>query len=192
MNKSVVHETVDDANLYLAGSLVKLGRSIVRVIEVLSFSEVVVDRLDGRIVNVDYSDLDLSPIKLGYVYDPHYKETFYFERIPARQWRQGLTSSTLRDKKGKYYDINGNSRLFNRISKRRFPSPARALRLAKKNRSTIPFNSRFAVDHDNLVYYKTKLVGSIDSKHLKFTLLEPYYYLEPELKETVNVYSGHL
>jgi len=196
MNSSqslVYHERMSDAHLYLQGSLVKWGDKIVKVLYVEESGLVGLQTSQGAAV-APYHELDLTPIELGYVFSPSHNQPLYLERMPTRQWRQGLTISSLRDREG--YGVLQRAEpsidYIKRLGKRRFPGVFRALRLAKKLRTTIPFHKHYAIDYNGLVSYKTKVVGSFSTIDKRFIVLEPYSFLSYELEEIQNVHHRYL
>ena len=184
----VRHESYSDANFYLRGSFIKCGDRIGRVTEVDSDGIAYVD-IGGNMKTFPYESLDLSPLELGYVYSPKNDRTYFIERMPSRQWRQGLTSDNTTDRLGSYLEFNTRMDYMNRIVKGRFPHVNRALRLARKTGKSIPFSRDYVISDNGYVFFKTIRVGSFDKKTMKFSLLDNYFFLERELEEYVDVYK---
>ena len=82
------------ANQKVSGSIVmyKPENLPVNVIEVSRISVLCVVVPTGRRIQTTLSSLDLEPIKLGYLNNTY--TAHYLTRLPARRWRQGLTSQS--------------------------------------------------------------------------------------------------
>ena len=189
MGKYIFHEEMRDANFYLQGSLVKYRGMIVRVDNVNRDGYVNI-MFGSSYETVAYSDLDLSPIELGYVFNEDINKPAFFERIPRRQWRQGLTPNAIHDKMGRSsIGEDMSSSMIRQLERRDYPSILRALRIAKERKTVVPFNKNYAIDGNRNVLFKTKKIGKFDQKSKEFTFIEPYSFLLPELQEINDVYN---
>ena len=129
-------------------------------------------------LKVDLSEIDLTPVKLGYVNFADF-DALFFSRTPLRSWKQGLSVNNLvvnhymeRD------DITVNFpiwELHNTIL-RRYPSYEESL----DNKFLTAFCPNFAINRENNLYYKAIHVGEGKS------LYEPFFYLEQHLNECLE------
>lgn len=186
------YDNSHDANLYLRDTLVKYGDELVTVIDVNSDMMVLVQQPGGRNNLVAIEELNLTPIKLGYVLDTTNQRTIYLEREPRRQWRQGIYTGVCRMRqsdglgRGARVSLSVDSRLTKRIARGRFPTVHKAYRVAVKTRSEIPFSPIFSVDFLSQVRYKTDIVGSWCKNRID--LLNSFFYLEDTVEEYMNAY----
>lgn len=85
------------ANSRLAGTYIFDNGAVVWVKGVMDSGNAVIKKLDGDgdLYKKHYRDLDLTPIRLGYVNIP--KSCLFVSRVPKRRdYRQGLSENTIR------------------------------------------------------------------------------------------------
>lgn len=179
-------ETKHDAQLYLCGSLVRYRDKVIYVRTVHDdMTATVVNVLDDSKSNVPINDLDLTPIKIGYIFDERHNMPLYIERIPKRAWRQGLTAENLkvRNNRGIRVDVAGG-RLIKKAVKPDYPKIREAMSLSKDLGSDIPFHRQFSVDYKGRIRYKTVMVGKWNGK--TFDLDKQYTFLKELLGEITH------
>jgi len=188
----MLYDSAHDAQLYLSDTLVRLDGEIVYVLGVQSDMRADVHTYKGERKQVDVSELDLTPIKLGYVFNPDENKPMYLERTPNRQWRQGLHGGICARKgeRGRGISLNIGGRIVKRLSENNFPALNRAHRIAKKLRGEIPFSSVLSVDYVDNIRYKTMIVGSFKDK--KIELMSNFFYLEDTIKEYMDNHYKNL
>ena len=180
------YDTDDDANFYLHGSIVLHKGEPVYISRVRKGMQAEcwpVGKGDEEPHLVPVQELDLQPIRLGYVFQSSIRKTMYIERLPTRAWRQGITRSNCRARgdigfRMPHYD----SRFMKEIIKPTYISLNKAARKARKHGIEIPFCRTMSVDSSSLIRYKTKIVGEYTDK--KIHLMKRYTYLAELIKET--------
>lgn len=188
------YDSVHDAGLYLTGTVVKYQGKAAYVAEILNnmTAEVYVGQ-NGRMTMIPVNELDLTPIKLGYVINQKSGNAIYVERKPARQWRQGISTGVCgirSPKAGDYLDLNIGGSTVNKLVAGRYPTIFKALRVAKKKRKEIPFSKNMAIDRYSIIRYKTLVVGNLIGKRI--TMHPNFSYLDDVAQEYMNEYFRHI
>ncbi len=177
------YDNANDANLYLNGSYVQWKKDVVyvrNIMEDMTVECMVVST--GKDVLVKLSELNLTPVKLGYVFDEEQKKSYYIERIPSRAWRQGLSNANVRAKNNRFFRMQRPSHsLTKAIFSDTYPSLVRARTRAKKEHVEIPFNRMFTIDKNFIIRYKTQVVGEWLKN--EFVLFGEFSYIKELLKE---------
>lgn len=142
-------------------------------------------------VDIPLSDLDLTPISLGYINED--KEAHYVMRIPARQWRQGLRSNQLSCPSGwnRTYNIYKSVGFYNSVINR-FPSPSECYEgFINEEFQSKAFSKSFALiktsrrDGGMNLAYKGRVVGTalMGDSRVVTTLVPKFSYLSELLEE---------
>jgi hypothetical protein len=115
---------------------------------------------DGYYKQYKLTELDLLPVKLGYMNTP-YDGAYYMSRTPLRGWKQGLSAeSMVITTANPNPDISWPyTSLFHTIT-RKYPSYDDAYKQALEIEKTVAFSPYFAVDHEKNLYYKAEHVGN--------------------------------
>lgn len=173
------------ANTRLAETIVRLGDDPVYVHMVEQGMRVVYQKLedmDGDIKEVHIDELDLRPVKLGYINVRGGCD--YLTRFPMRRdWRQGL-------RKGNFCAVGGvldamriNYKDLDRVIRGIYPSFDKAVSL----KYSTAWHREWAVkkvDDAKLLWYKgQKIVGTIDDNGPM--LNEKFIYLREALQEAL-------
>ena len=170
-----------DANLYLSGSMIKYKEECAYVHSVNDDMKAKITMLSGGEVDknktVHVTSLDLSPMRLGYVFDEEHLETFYIERVPARGWRHGLTNDNCKARGRamfRIHQLSANS--LSALIKGKYVSLEDAFTKAKELRVEYPFDRALTVDYNGIVRFKTQVVGEWSGKSVN--LLTSFNYLK--------------
>jgi hypothetical protein len=153
-------------------------------LKMLSIEEIECECLnlkDNLIQSYKLTDLDLSPVNLGYMNT--YIGALYVHRTPLRGWKQGLCAETVVVSAPEAPNLGGLNwpypALYDTI-KRNYPSYQEALKQADASECSIAFSPHFAVDHNEDLFYK----GCECGKSLE--LNEGLEYLRQHLDETLE------
>jgi hypothetical protein len=96
-----MYDEVNYAITRLPGTVVRLGKRPVTIMEISSTGLVVFCYLDGagKVESCKLNDLDINPVPLGYVNKPD--NSYYAVRMPMRNdWKQGLRDVNIRTSDG--------------------------------------------------------------------------------------------
>lgn len=136
-------------------------------------------------------DLDLTPIKLGYVNHP--RGASYLSRIPARFYRQGIRANTLNVSGGNHYNFD---RYLNNTVRGIYPSFKNCLEgCFNKDFKSLAFGRRWALSQRYFnaeqrnsirLEYRGKPVGFLDKKNEEPVLTDGLQYLKESLEEVLN------
>ena len=142
---------------------------------------------DGTTVNVQLSEIDLTPIRLGYF--NHGGDAHYLKRLPKRNdWRQGLRGNNV-----------NMPRLLNtgviELCKGTYPSFEEACDMVEDGHDCVAFSRQFAIGSDgDLEYRGSFLVGHTKEGDVVGgvcrletpVLVDKYKYLAEALKEAMD------
>lgn len=151
----------------------------------------VTELLSAKNYAVPLQEIDLSPVKLGYV--NHKRDAIYTMRAPARYYKQGLTGNVL---KTKHKNIQWMSSNLVKTILGIFPTPLMAAESVHNNESiAMAFSRTFAFSSPKKASldldYKGKKVGTStwneDAKSLNYNLHDEYEFLRESLEEALNV-----
>lgn len=121
------------------------------------------DVISGEYLRLSLQELDMTPLKLGFVNCPTYCS--YTSRMPSRHYKQGLTPNTLfrhPAKGGGYGGINFNSQSVARCALGIFPSLINCTeRVTCGEVKSSAFSRNFAVDYSKSLLFRTKTVGEV-------------------------------
>lgn len=149
------------------------------------------DVMTGENFQTHLKEIDLSPVKLGYV--NRKRHAIYTMRAPARYYKQGLTGNVL---KTKSKPIQWLSQQMAKTILGVFPTPIMAAEAVHNNESiSMAFSRTFAFTspkEDSLTLeYKGKSVGistwNEDAKSINYHLNDEYEFLRESLEEALNV-----
>ena len=139
----------------------------------------------------DLEDLDLTPIKLGYVNLA--RKISYLSRIPARYYRQGLREHILNSKGVPYRQLD---KYLNNTVRGVYPNFERCIEYTfNKDRIGAAFCRKFGLiqahpnaEHKNAIklQYRGLNVGEVDVKKDEIILDDSYLYLNETLQEIIN------
>ena len=180
----MIYELARDASLYLVDSIIRYNSEPVFVRGVGGNFEVVANNLaKGGLVkfNLNSELVDLTPIPLGYLNTRG--RAFYVSRKPKRSWRQGLSSSNLRNPR--HWELVLSKRLANLINGD-YPPFLEVLVKFKDGGEVeeMAFSRRFAISREGSLYYKGEEVGHLKDNNL--TLHNDYQYLTEVLREDMK------
>jgi len=187
------YDNASDANLYLRDTLVKYKKELVTVAGVDNDMMTSVYDSKGSVRHIHISELDLTPIKLGYIFHVQENKAYYVERKPQRQWRQGLTAGACSIKnrtQNMYLDFHAAGVISKQLAKDRYPTIHRAFRIAKLKRTEVPFTHSFSVDYAGLVRYKTLAIGTWNRSSI--SLMDNFSYLKDTIEDYMNEHYRHL
>lgn len=149
------------------------------------------DLLNSIMVEIELKDLDLSPVKLGYV-NGHLGAS-YANRLPCRYWKQGYNNDNVIFK-GKHYGVV--SRNFAETMIGSYPSSMQCANLIMNEEvNCIAFSKDFCLSnlhegHSLGLIYRTKLVGKAvvnpEMEEINYVLSDKYSFLQELLGETIN------
>lgn len=184
------YESEADVKLRLQQSLVRKGKEPVYVQAVENKDTVVIHNcVTGRKERVDVSELDLSPVPLGYVISDG--EVVYVTRKPTRRYKQGLTTENMvvRDVlRNRFTKLSVNDKGLCKTVLGTYPSVEEAFQECRNGKDIIPFSREWAVANykDELcVMHKGNVVGYVGDESV---MLSPdKYYLKESLMEVLNV-----
>lgn len=179
------YDSVDDAQLYLASSILRHKDDFIYVSNVRSMTNVDCWSIKKRKeVTLKLTDIDYSTINLGYYYDRELGKLLYLERMPSRTWRQGLTSNNVVARGGRRFHLpNVTSRAMQDLLVPKYLKFKPALEEAVMKRREVAFNRRFSIDSDSILRYKTKPIG--EYRNEEFKLLHSCAYLKELLEKSV-------
>ena len=131
----------------------------------------------GGVIKAPLSELDLSPIRLGYV--NHGGGAHYLKRLPKRRdWRQGLRDNNINKPELLHLGVA-------RLCEGTYPSFKEACAMVEIDHHCVAFSRQFAVDDEGEVEYRgSSNVGHLD-EGLGVDLLQQYEYLAEALKEAM-------
>jgi hypothetical protein len=178
------YEDLDYAATRLAGTIVSYNNSPVLVQEAHG-EGFIVELLDTRKRKlVGAKDIDINPVKLGYVNTD--VGASYVGRKPIRKdWRQGFRSNNSFILSDDFVNVDGIP--FKNLAhtiKGKFPPVKDSLDKAKAINAKVAFDREWAVDNDNNLFYKEEVVGKWEDE--RFILNPKKMFLEQKLMEAVN------
>lgn len=180
------------AQTRLSGTVVKHNDRVVLVNSVNYGGQCdLTDLLCNKELTAHLNELDLSPVKLGYM---NMKEgATYVMRAPIRYYKQGLTHNVIKAAGGLPGFLSSN---MVRTILGMFPHPLEAAECVhNKECSSMAFSRVFAFSKPLKkslgLEYKSKKVGSVtwneDVKSLNYNLDEEYEFLRESLEEALDV-----
>lgn len=189
----IMYDEVEYAKTRLVDTVVRLNTGIpVRVMSMWeedgeSMCECF-DLVEGVAVVVDMSELDITPVPLGYCNNGPNAQ--YLMRMPMRRdWKQGLRQNNLTTPSGRPIEIPwevvaktiiNDYPTLDAAKKRLFDKPLNPF-LNPGNVKRVAFSRNFSIDKSfNLEYKGTLNVGDIKNDNYK--LLDEYLWVEDELK----------
>ena len=188
-------EDISYAQAKLLDSVVSLNGSPVHIVDIESSGRTYVNHVANGVRAVtDLSELDLTPVKLGYANFGRFAD--YFMRIPSRQWKQGLRSSnvTSPDGRSSRYLFQQGASLANMV-RGIYPSPADCVdALLNGEAESMAFSRHFSLRVTGVkkfrlhLLYKSRPVGTAEmgDRRLTFNLLPEFTYLSELLEEERN------
>lgn len=202
---------LDQANNYLNGCVVVVGKEPVYVTEVASGIDrgnrptIVMRYIEcanpsssrSRAIDVMDDAVDLNPVQLGMCefFNGIEYETYFLTRRPSRMWKVGLTRSNLIIHRP---DLSMRQHT-NDMSRHLLPSKELADTILnkyrsfeevktqlKKHRGVLPFSQRFCLNAKGELFYRVigEPVGDVDKTGIK--LRKDYKYLDEALKEDLK------
>jgi len=157
------------------------------ITEVHSNMKVIHKPLDeGSYKEGDMELLETEQLPIGYAFDERSTNSYYFERIPSRSFRQGLSTNNVRVKG----DENGRHGIGLRDVRtpellRMFMSNYRSIEgsqeVAKSGRGEVPFHRAMTIDWNDIVRWKTQVVGEYTNNSIR--LMSRFIYLRETITE---------
>lgn len=127
-------------------------------------------------------DLDLTPVKLGYVNLEGF-DAGYCVRVPKRNdWRQGMRRANIKFLTGMLREVS--YREFNDTIIGKYPSFKESSKRSAETGRTIAWHRNWAVGIGDHLMHKGKMVGRI--REDKPVLAEKFNWLEESLEEAYN------
>lgn len=164
--------TMEDATAKYKGTLMMIDGEVkyIQAIKSLSeFSVVDIKTEMDEIIRVNEKNLK-APGRIGFVQVG--AAVVYTTRVAARMWKGGITGDNIHT--SGVGPRGGQSLTTVSTSVRRllhpgiaaalaneYPNLKKASRMAKQQSGTFAFDKQFAVDCDDVVYYKTHIVGRV-------------------------------
>jgi len=173
-----------DANQYLSGSYMLYDGVPIHIMEIredMSVIYKVVGESEHKIGGIAH--LESRQLPLGYAYDDIRNNCYYFERMPSRSFRQGLSPTNIQSKgdRGRGVGIRDISvRELLRMFTNNYRSIEDAREEAIATRNEVPFHRAMTIDWNNLVKWKTQVVGEWVNEGV--SLMSRFTYL----KETIE------
>lgn len=177
---------LDYARTRLVGTIVTRNGKAITIDSITNDLRVVYLSLStGQISECSYEEIDINPVKLGYV--NYNRQAVYFFRVPMRRdWKQGLRNQTLATTKGRQLDripskslaklIEGSYPTFNKALERMTSENTRLISLA--------FSRNFAIDKELGLFYKDKYrIGQINSDNGTYELEPQFMWAVETLEE---------
>jgi hypothetical protein len=144
---------------------------------------------------VDLQELDLTPIELGFVNEQY--NCYYLQRVPSRQWRQGLRASQITSVTGSYirqYSITTSSGFVNMVLGK-YPSPEECLEsFINEEASSKAFSKHFGFSRSgrkdkslDLMFRGVRVgIAKIGTSRIITELDKKFFYLDEFLEEERN------
>ena len=149
------------------------------------------DCITGEYLNYDLSELDMSPLKLGYA-NAKTKAT-YLSRMPTRHYKQGLTPATLSKRGAGYGDnINYNSPALAKCALNIYPSMLSATEEVSCGEAhSRAFSRNFMVDIDTRLQFRGTIVGEVhfnpSNGLIHARLTQKFKFLQEMLEDETTV-----
>ena len=174
-----------DANQYLSGSYMYYD-GVPTLISEIREDMTLIHRVIGEpeYQSGSISNLESRQLPLGYAYDNIRNNSYYFERMPSRSFRQGLSHNNIRSKGdvGRGIGIRdiAVSELL-RMFTVNYRSIEDARTEAKSVRNEVPFHKSMTVDWNDLIRWKTQVVGEWVDGGIR--LMSRFTYLKETIQE---------
>lgn len=178
-----MYSEMDYANNRLGGTVVRYGGKAITVIEISSGGTVAATYVTtGDPVACDVSELDITPVPLGYVNTK--VDAKYAVRMPMREdWRQGLRENNARTHDGMKLFTYTNWHQVGATIDGVFPPFEDCYKAIKVGKTVArAFSRNFAIHLDGLQYKGRFIVGDVLSKDQEVKLSPKFEWLEDVLK----------
>lgn len=136
-------------------------------------------------VDVENEELDFTPVPLGFC--NHDKDAFYVQRLPKRQYKQGLCKANMvvsaitgnASREGANSIVTAKVRSLAHCIEGRYPSIASAISsIVEGGCRSVAFCRTFALDENLFVYYKSDKVGVMNEDTQKVSFLRNMKHLQ--------------
>ena len=193
---------IEHANLYLSGSIIRVDGVPVRVEEVIYKSYInrrvlyyhrVGKKEKVKNISIRSPRVDMNPIPLGFVNFSEFgliKKAIRTYRVPARQWRIGLTAENLKIVPSMFDNFTMKRKIMESIHFKNsvcgnFPNIEEIIEMIKNKKATSQAFSRdFAIEKNNLKFIQLKdPVGKIFKGEAM--LFDDYLYLSQLLEKAI-------
>lgn len=184
------YESEADVKLRLGNSLVRKGATPVYIKGVESINKVIVyDPIKRETDYAKVSDLNLTPVPLGYVESAG--DVLYVTRKPTRKYKQGLTQENMVAKdvlSGRLVALRIDDKGLSKAILGQYPSIEEAFQQCREGSGIVPFSREWAVANykeELCVMHKGGVVGYVGDDNI---MLSPdKYFLKESLMEVLNV-----
>lgn len=136
-------------------------------------------------INVEDPDFDFTPVPLGFC--NHNKDALYVQRIPKRQYKQGLCKGNISalgitadaSREGINSILTGKVRSLAHCIKGNYPSITSAIKMVVEGGCrSAAFARKLAIDENLSVYYKLDKIGVMDEETQKISFLRNMKHLK--------------
>lgn len=179
------------ANKRLVGTIVTVKNKAAHIIEYGLKNVTYTELLTNEPKTAPIKDMDITPVKLGYVNMPR-GFVSYIMRTPKREdWKQGLRPSTMRLVTEKGFELYPEEIPYNLLAKTIegiFPKFKEVVKIIYQGEaSSIAFNRSFAIQKDKTILYKGEYkIGEILNEKGVYRIFDGFEWSREELEEAIG------